>query len=330
MQGLVDKREVHKHHEETVLLRSHEMVSSHAMRFIAGWQRLHERFDSASATPDPGLVAETLRQATIALAHKGFGVPFGWAFLMDRMTVHITAPVPHGAGGPAVSLEARAERVATRGSRLRGLVSHVVVGGEGRQIATGRGELRVIDDRLYERLRGDRSHLTNLDLTPRNLRDSPALRSSPHGLRGREWRVVFDPRDVLYFDHPVDHVPGMLLFQAARKAATQFVADAELVGFDGEYHRFVELSAPILVRIESSRPLDALRREVVVGVYDADTLAMSSRVIMALGGLKRSGLDQFGGSENGPILRIANHSWQDDLPHPSESLEKVRAAGRGD
>lgn len=330
MHEVVDRREVHKHREEAVLLRSRELVSSHAMRFMAGWPHERARSNPSGPASDVGLVAEMLRQATIALAHTCFGVPFSWAFLMDRMAVEITGSMPHDAGGLSVSLEVRAEDIATRGDRLRALVSHVVFNVDGRQFATGRGDLRVVDDRLYRRLRGEGPHLTNLDLPPRNLPDALTLLANRDFTRGVEWRVIFDPRHGLFFDHPVDHVPGMLLFEAACQVATRHSVDMELVGFDGEYHRFVDLSAPLLVRIEDSQPLDASRRVIFVCVYGAGTLAMSSRVVVALRSVARSGLDQFSGMGNDPMTRIANHSRQDYLPHPSKSLEKVGTSRRGD
>ncbi|MFI8191960.1 AfsA-related hotdog domain-containing protein [Streptomyces sp. NPDC085946] len=52
------------------------------------------------------------------------------------------------------------------------------------------------------------------------------------------------------FDHPTDHVPGMLLLEAARQAAHRLAGPGTVLTpvMASRFHRYVEFDSPCLVR----------------------------------------------------------------------------------
>ncbi|MFD9821243.1 AfsA-related hotdog domain-containing protein [Streptomyces violascens] len=68
---------------------------------------------------------------------------------------------------------------------------------------------------------------------------------SPSHTPGRH-RLRIHPQHRILFDHPVDHVPGMLLLEAARQAAHHLQHPESIVptGMDCRFHRYLELHVP--------------------------------------------------------------------------------------
>lgn len=71
---------------------------------------------------------------------------------------------------------------------------------------------------------------------------------SPTGEPDR-WQLRMDTRHPVLFDHQVDHVPGMVLLEAARQAATAVLGGPSIlpVGLDCEFHKYAELDLPCLI-----------------------------------------------------------------------------------
>ncbi|MFJ2580429.1 AfsA-related hotdog domain-containing protein [Kitasatospora aureofaciens] len=71
----------------------------------------------------------------------------------------------------------------------------------------------------------------------------------------RAWWLRVDTAHRKFFDHPVDHAPGMLLLEAARQAARAALhpLPALPVAMSAAFHRYVDLDAPcrITARVES-------------------------------------------------------------------------------
>lgn len=62
---------------------------------------------------------------------------------------------------------------------------------------------------------------------------------------------IDDTHPVL-FDHPCDHIPGMLLLEALRQAACARlgVPEAHLVSLGATFHRFAELDERATIRLD--------------------------------------------------------------------------------
>jgi hypothetical protein len=68
-------------------------------------------------------------------------------------------------------------------------------------------------------------------------------------LGANTWQLRVDQSHAVLFDHPVDHVPGMVLMEAARQAALLTVGepDALPVRCHFTFDKYVELDAPTIV-----------------------------------------------------------------------------------
>lgn len=212
------------------------------------WPQRHNFYSIGGVMIDPLMVVETLRQAGILIAHSGYGIPLEHSFLMQRLTWRCFPERMTLSDGP-VELLARVEvgeiRYRARGvDAMRVAVEFVR---DGVVCAHGAGWLRCVGPRVYARMRqAERSGEPG---------EPPYVAPADPQLVGREWSrdvVVGDldetgtrPLRILtdhptLFDHPLDHVPGMLAFEAMRQAAIALLGGALRAPLAGET-RFTSL-----------------------------------------------------------------------------------------
>lgn len=230
------------------------------------WPRRHMLYRSEDGGIDGSLVAETVRQLTIAVAHLGYGVTDDEHFLMTGMRYGIDAArLPERSGPPELVARVEVDGVrATRDGRTRALRASVTLSIDGATIATGRGDAAIVADAAYRRLRGSVGDGPLADSV-----QSPGTRAAPadvgvssekdvllaEGKRTPGWSILVDPTHPIYFDHPLDHVPGMLLIDAMRQAARLHLRrpDLDLGAFEAHFSRVVELSPPATVTVSDDR-----------------------------------------------------------------------------
>jgi hypothetical protein len=250
----VPRQFVHRAALAEVLLSDWSRRDGGGFSVTAQWPRRHCFFALPEDTHyDPLLIAETIRQAGTLLAHAELGVPLGHQFLMSELSVSV---LPDQLGIPAtpdtVTLEVTHDAVQERRGQHVGGSYRVVLSIGGRTVATGGAAYTCISPRAYSRLRAsagaEAAPLTS-PVPPQHVgRLSPRdVVLSPTG-RDDEWTLRVDTRHPVLFDHPVDHVPGMLLAEAARQAATHALGPgAVLLSLTARYGRYVELDAPCQV-----------------------------------------------------------------------------------
>ncbi|MFI8930755.1 ScbA/BarX family gamma-butyrolactone biosynthesis protein [Streptomyces sp. NPDC053474] len=269
----VHRQLVHKRAVEHVLTTA---VARHGDRLlgIAQLPRCHRYFNDTS-TPyyDLLLVAEAARQTVEAMTHELLGVPLDARFVLGGLAVEITR-LPALRIGPAptdLAVELHIDRSRrSRSGTLRALEGVAQCHVEGEQAARFSGALRFVPADTYTDLRADPAPEPADPLPPRG---TPALvgRTDPRnvligqpGVRGHETlaRVVPDPADPVFFDHPLDHLPGMLLVEAARQCA--LVARARASGVPvtalvatacrAAFREFAEHDAPLWCRARPEGP----------------------------------------------------------------------------
>ncbi|MCM2416251.1 ScbA/BarX family gamma-butyrolactone biosynthesis protein [Streptomyces sp. RKAG290] len=215
-----------------------DAVSLGEDRFLVGaqWPRDHALYHpDAEGRSDPLLVAETIRQALVYLAHWYYRVPLTHHFVGRDIDFEVTdidalrigpQPLP-------VVLDARWVWVDNRPPQRYGMRLEVGLSVGGREC--GRGSLQVIavDDRRYELLRR-RAGGSPAAGTPasagevaRQMRGSldPSLvgrlRSKDSfivpGASPGQWQLRVDPDHAILFDHPTDHVPLMVILEGIRQ-----------------------------------------------------------------------------------------------------------------
>ena len=226
-------------------------------RFVLGaqWPRLHGFYRSRAGRYDPMLLAETLRQCVIYLAHTRYRVSLGQRFVMQ--TIEITAELERlviGAGAAEVTITAVVSDVRRRGSQVTALSAALEFTIAGRRVGSGRGRTAVLTAEEYDTVRWGAGGPRTLGPVPgRTPVDPTAVGVQVVGdvvvgatARPARWRVLPDLSHPVLFAHPSDHLPGMLVLEAARQAvrAECGAPEADPVLISAQFHRFVELDVP--------------------------------------------------------------------------------------
>ncbi|MFH9010782.1 ScbA/BarX family gamma-butyrolactone biosynthesis protein [Streptomyces sp. NPDC017943] len=260
----VPKELVHRASVCEVMLTDWARVDDEHFTLAAQWPRGHSFFMKVDGCHDPLIAAETIRQAGILLAHAEFGVPLGHHFLVSDLSVHVDPEHLRVERTPAtLELQVTCTEVKRRGDKLLGFRISVQIRRDGRLAATGGGSLTCITPRVYQRLRAGRLgadgmpqviQLTAPEAPQVVGRTSPTdVVLSPIGEANR-WQLRVDTRHPVLFDHMVDHVPGMVLMEAARQAATATLGRTALpLDVISEFTRYVELDAPCTVEAQHLR-----------------------------------------------------------------------------
>ncbi|MFE5914215.1 ScbA/BarX family gamma-butyrolactone biosynthesis protein [Streptomyces wedmorensis] len=228
----------------------------------AHWPAAHPFFSPvAGDRHDPVLVAETIRQATMLVAHAELGVPVEDQFVMWGL--HYTAdPDELAVDGLSsdIHLDLVCTELGTRGGRLGNLRTTVVLTRDGRHLATGGALARATSLQAYRRIRGERMAALGRPV-PLIPGVEPHLVGREHdkdvvlapGIRPGQWRLRVNTGHPTLFRRPNDHIPGMLLLEAARQAAAATLgAGAYLpAGMDVSFARYAELDSPCWIEAET-------------------------------------------------------------------------------
>lgn len=225
----------------------------------AQWPRWHVFYGSGNGGFDSAVVVETLRQLTVLLAHTQLGVPLGVHFLMPEMSVSMTRDAGSDPSRPAeVTVEASVSEVRTAGQGIAALRTTAVFRTNGHKIAEGTATARIVDPHAYNRIRS-RRRITNAhrDVSPVSP-DKVGHVSAWNVVLGESdapgcWPLHVDVSNPILFDHPLDHVPGVLLIEAVRQALRLAVPDPslDLATFEASFISIAELEDEATVVLES-------------------------------------------------------------------------------
>ncbi|MET8278933.1 ScbA/BarX family gamma-butyrolactone biosynthesis protein [Micromonospora sp. NPDC005174] len=247
----VSRQLVHRSAVAEVLLTDWRQTGPDMFIVAAQWPRGHSLYGVRGGRFDPLLAAETIRQVGILLAHVGFEVPQSCAFLMQRLAFDCAPDQLHASDEPfdlVVTVEVGG--VIRRACTIGGMRIDVTLRHGNDVVGEGSGWLRCISPATYERLRWGGSARA-VGAPPLVAPADPASVGrqlpadvvvgppDPEGIR--QLRVALD--HPVLFDHPLDHVPGMLALEAMRQAALAAVGrpDALVVGADATFPAFLEL-----------------------------------------------------------------------------------------
>ncbi|MFJ4909836.1 ScbA/BarX family gamma-butyrolactone biosynthesis protein [Streptomyces sp. NPDC093249] len=257
-----------------------------------GWTRLKEnRFSVSARWPashpffsptaedrhDPLLVAETIRQTAMLIAHAELGVPVDDQFVMWGLGYDVDPEALAVDGLPSdVTVDVVCSDLSSRGGRLRDLRITAVLTRGDRFLGTGSARTSCTSALAYRRIRGDR-----MAALGRPVPLIPAVAPEPVGRKGSEdvvlgpgtrpgqWRLRVNTGHTTLFRRPNDHVPGMLLLEAARQAATLTHGDPGHLptAMDVSFLRYAELDSPCWIEAEAVPGADTARTAVrVVGL----------------------------------------------------------------
>ncbi|WP_237304966.1 ScbA/BarX family gamma-butyrolactone biosynthesis protein [Streptomyces qaidamensis] len=236
-------------------------ISDTRFRFTAHWPATHPFFGPVDDRhQDPMIVGETLRQASMVLAHAEFGAPADTHFVMWDLTVSVdpTALLLADAAEP-VEFDVVCSEIRRRGHGLRSMRTTMEFRRAGRFVARGTGSTGCTSPRAYRRLRAGRLDSLNTPVPLlAGIAPQAAGRSRAEDVvlapadRPGVWNLRVDTGHPVLFPRPNDHVPGMVLFEAARQAAT---AASGLRPFlpgtlTAEFAHYAELHSPCRIETE--------------------------------------------------------------------------------
>jgi len=235
-------------------------------RFVvqAQWPRSHALFAPTDGHQDPLLLVESVRQVGSLLAHAEYGVPFGHQFLMWDMSFAATASAFDADSTPTeVELHTVCRDIVRRGRTMAGMRYEVSVRRAGMTVAKGGARFSCTSPAAHRRLRVGRPTTTGRALpapthpaTVGHTDPRHVVLAAPATPGEARWELRVDTGHPVFFDHPVDHVPGMVLLEAARQAARAATQQprALLLGLDSEFTRYCELDTPCWIQARPQAP----------------------------------------------------------------------------
>ena len=278
-QRTVDRRLLHRSALSEVFLTDCRAIDEH--RYVAAAQLppLHAYYtDHPHRTPlvDPMLLLECCRQAETYGGHEVFGVSTDTRFILRDWSLRIDGPDALVRPRGPVEL---AMTVTTSGARrmagaLRALVYNIDLVLAGRPAGRAHISVGYLPADSYAHVRNGRRgsvppSSTSLSPPAGGVPVPPQLvgRSNPDNVLLQDVRFDADGFTARIrpavdhpsmFDHAQDHLPGMVMTEAARQAGLLVLADLHgrsparwvLTGMGASFSAYAELDAPTLVRVK--------------------------------------------------------------------------------
>ncbi|MEU3188165.1 ScbA/BarX family gamma-butyrolactone biosynthesis protein [Streptomyces sp. NPDC006923] len=257
----VAREMVHRSSVAEVLLTDVRRLESGDFEAGASWSRSHPTFPRDGAgLHSPLVIVETLRQLGIYIPLRYFAVPMSSRSLISDLYFGIDPSVEPRAvtGATSVTCLVRVSEV-RRGpdDAVTGLRLHVRFSAYGVPFAQAGGGARFLDGDQYAARREGRTEsvVPGAEAARMTRPDARSVGVAGEGdvVIGLDGGGVLvapaDPAHPFFFDHVTDHVPGMVLLEAARQAAAVESGGTLLRPASGRLKaaRFVEFGPPARV-----------------------------------------------------------------------------------
>lgn len=274
----VPRHLVHRAAVAEVLLTDSRPAGADRFQLAAQWPRSHAFFEPDKwGRHDPMLVLETVRQAGLLLAHRHYNAPQGHLFVLREIECDVDVDALAVGSRPAnLVLDAACRDVKVRDGLLRSMRLAVSFSRGGVPLATAGGAFLCLAPHQYDALRWRGLQRSVASPQPCPPRQPPSTvgraRSRDVVLGPREftgsgstgWRLAVDTGHPVLFDHPLDHVPGMVVLEAARQAANALHACARPPStwtLSAAFDRFAELDRPTSLAATATLTPSLLRME---------------------------------------------------------------------
>ncbi|WP_182604626.1 ScbA/BarX family gamma-butyrolactone biosynthesis protein [Streptomyces alkaliphilus] len=262
----VAKEYVHRAALAEVFLTGWNRVAPDSFVVTAQWPRTHSFYSSEYGTHDPLLLCETIRQCGLLLTHTAYDVPFGYQISWSRLQYSANPRALHTAPTPAeITLHVKCTDVRYHRTLPASMSMHMEAVRDGSLLSIATVKFGQHSPNVYRRLRGGRGDAASvfstapkppdpvaLDLVGRTCsRDIVLSPTSEH----RRWNLRVDTTHPVLFDHPIDHVPGMLLLESIRQAGHALAPSNGAMAptsMDVSFNRYVEFDSPCWIEAEPS------------------------------------------------------------------------------
>lgn len=314
-ESTVPKRLVHRHSIAEVFVT--ECLSmSEADRFVLGaqWPRIHPFYNATAGRYDTMLLAETLRQSAIYLAHTRYRVSLSDRFVMQRIRIHSDLErLVIGDSAAGVQIDAVVSDVLRKGGKLSKYSVNLKFSIAGKVVGTGLGVAQILSQPLYEKLRwkdrnpeGVENARCNVPVAPASVGRTKAddVVLSPHP-RPNCWELRTDENHPILFDHPSDHVPGMSVLEAFRQGAlaASNLGEAWVSELDVTFERFAEIDERAFVVVATAE----------IGCEGFDAVLEQAGASVAKGRVVLARPSPDGGFGPTSMRRIGDHASSTDF-----------------
>lgn len=261
----VPREYVHRAALSEVFLTGWRRSGPDSFTVSAQWPRGHCFYKSEHGLYDPLMLCETVRQSFPLLAHAEYGMPFGYQLSWRDLRYEVDPSGLHIKGTPAeVELRVSCSGIRYIRSLPASIRMHIDLVRDDVPFAMVETEFGCHSPEVYRRLRVGRGDAAGVflgapaptsPLPPRLVgrsRDEDVV-LSPSGEPGR-WRLRVDTAHPVLFDHPVDHVPGMVLLESVRQAAHALNPSRSAtlpLSMDVHFNRYVEFDSSCWIEAEA-------------------------------------------------------------------------------
>ncbi|WP_455403034.1 ScbA/BarX family gamma-butyrolactone biosynthesis protein [Streptomyces bambusae] len=292
----VAKEYVHRAALADVFLTGWSAQGTDAFTIDAQWPRYHGFYTSEHGLYDPLLLCETIRQTLPLLTHTAYGVPFGHQLGWSRFQYAVNPRAMRIERTPAeLRIHATCTDITYRRALPVSLTMQYEVMRGTLLLAVASTTFHCHAPALYQRLRAGRGNVGQMfwnvpepaaplakELCGRDRAQDVVLSPADDP---QQWRLRVDTSHPVLFDHPVDHVPGMVLLEAARQAAHAGAPSGPCwpISMDVAFHRYVEFDTPCLISAEPTAPPAAghdQRLQVTAAQPDASTPSFTATVTL--------------------------------------------------
>ncbi|MFD3945995.1 ScbA/BarX family gamma-butyrolactone biosynthesis protein [Streptomyces sp. NPDC058579] len=237
---------------ESILVTDWRRTGDHSLVLDVRWPAV-----TGTRPYDPRVLAQTIRQSGLVTAHAEYGVPLDHQTVLRFLDITVANPFPLAGGEPVhLNVDVEVSPAGEAGRARRHLRMRFHLRHKGAMVARADSEFGWIPPQVYRRLRGDRMPgdwgLWDLPeaVDPARVgrvRTTEVL-LSPTG-EAHRWHLRNDVTDTILFDHPVDHVPGLVLLEAADQAAFAALGPRALRTDDiaTRFFRYVDFVRPCLL-----------------------------------------------------------------------------------
>jgi 2-oxo-3-(phosphooxy)propyl 3-oxoalkanoate synthase len=290
---------VHKRFPENVLLTDLRACADDRFICTGRIPTDHPVFNAGDRTPcgDILFYTEVGRQASLAVTHAFLGVALEDVFIFEGSQAAVTPAIWQSAlesPSDSVEIEIKVREAVRRKNKsvTRVVAEHVMTVGH-EHVFEGMGTWSIQSAALFKRLRrtsADAADAAALDRTSgveqadlRRPYPPNVVISAPeytHDRSAVSASLIVDRTHPYFFDHPCDHVPGMLLLEGCAQLSLGAFTEAGLapsrraviIAYDIDFTQFVECSLPTLLTARVSADqvsgTTGLRLEIVVSQRD--------------------------------------------------------------
>ncbi|MER5861972.1 ScbA/BarX family gamma-butyrolactone biosynthesis protein [Kitasatospora sp. NPDC002040] len=249
----VPRRFVHRASVSEVMLTGWRQTGADRFLLGAQWPRTHSFYRPIAGCYDPLMLAETIRQSAMLISHAGYGVPTDYPFLLWSLSYRADPAAMAVGQTPAnLTISATCQDVRFRRGIMAGMQYETVIHRGATRLGVGSLRMDCMAPDTYARLRAPYLAQRLLDTVPPQGEYQDVKADSVLAPTGEQytWRLQADRRHPVLFDHPVDHVPGMVIVEAMRQAANSVVGVTGVAPFELEtnFVRYAELHQPVFVK----------------------------------------------------------------------------------